>query len=212
MQLQFIEVFLNTILLQYNYPWYERIFDQYSEIIMVFVLPIIILIFILRKKKKSYHSHWNTLIEGFQYSTQDFYELVEAELYNHEVENISTGYTNLAVAGLGSHRRMYLEVQWKDLHYYICAAPFGDGFFVSSWLQNSHSLVEVLVYKLPIIGGKLHSWFFPETIYKVDTSSMFMTFAHSSVMKAIDQITSEAGVRALSESERKPILADLFKR
>jgi hypothetical protein len=200
------------VLLQYYAPWYERIFDAYSEIILVVILPLFILFFLLRRKKKTYHSHWNTLLAGFNYSSQEFFELVEAELYKHEVDDISTGYTNLATGGIGSDRRMYLEVEWNNLHYYICAAPFGDSFFVSAWLQNTHSAFEVLIYKIPLIGGRIHRLLFPETIYKIDTASMFMTFAHSSLMKVITEVTKDTGVRALTEEEKKPILHDVFKR
>lgn len=212
LHVSFSLVSFQHILLQYNYPWYERFFDNYGELIMVFVLPLLILFFILRRKKKTYHSHWNTLIEGFNYSIQDFYEQVESELQNHDIEDIATGYTDLAVAGVGSQRRMYLEIEWKNLHYYICAAPFGDSFFVSAWMQNSHSIFEAMIYKLPVIGGWLHRIFFRQTIYKIDTASMFMTFAHSSLMKVISEVTKDSGVRVLTEEEKKPILNDVFKR
>ena len=65
---------------------------------------------------------------------------------------------------------------------------------------------------LPFVGNYLAHAFFPITYYSIDTSSMFLTYAQSSVLKVIDDITNEKGVRSLTESERKPIMKDIFKR
>ena len=41
---------------------------------------------------------------------------------------------------------------------------------------------------------------------------MFRGAVYSAVLEVIDEITNAKGLRALSETERKPILTDLFKR
>ena len=41
---------------------------------------------------------------------------------------------------------------------------------------------------------------------------MFMSYAQSSVLKVIEDITNEKGVRALTEAERKPVLNNIFIR
>ncbi len=41
---------------------------------------------------------------------------------------------------------------------------------------------------------------------------MFMSYAQTSVLKVIDDITNDKGVRALTEAERKPILNNIFVR
>jgi hypothetical protein len=52
----------------------------------------------------------------------------------------------------------------------------------------------------------------PTTYYKIDTTLMFQESVHRAVVEVIDQMTQAKGLRALSESERKPILRNIFKR
>ena len=52
----------------------------------------------------------------------------------------------------------------------------------------------------------LHKKLYPVTYYRIDTASMFMSYAQSSVLKIIDEITNNKGTRALTENERKPVL------
>ena len=105
-----------------------------------------------------------------------------------------------------------LESSGKKYQYDICAAPFGDGFFVSWWLLDRASWIQILIRLIPFIGSWLVRKLYPITYYKIDTASMFMTYAQASVLKVIKDITNDKGVRALSEAERKPILNDIFKR
>ena len=111
-----------------------------------------------------------------------------------------------------SSKRRYIRVKWKEYQYDICAAPFGNGFFISWWLLYKNSIGKWLISKIPFVGGWLARILYPITYYKVDTASMFMTYAQSSVLKVLDDITNNKGVRALTESERKPVLNDIFKR
>ena len=85
-------------------------------------------------------------------------------------------------------------------------------FFVSSWLFYRNPILKILISKLPFIGGWLARKLFPVTFYKIDTASMFMTYAHQSVLNVVEAITKEKGTRALTEAERKPTLNNIFKR
>jgi len=207
---------MQATLLQASYSWYYTLENFLDELgnspLMTPILVLLLIFFILKRSKKSYHSNWNSLVENFYFSPSDFYELLQVELENHEVDGITSAETSLHEDWFGSHKRLYLKVKWRNLNYHVCAAPFGNHYFFSWHLQNSQSLFSLLISKIPFIGGWLFRRFFPETMYKLDTASMFMTFAHSSVLKVVDQITKEGGVRALTEAERKPVLADIFKR
>jgi hypothetical protein len=103
-------------------------------------------------------------------------------------------------------------VKWKDYQYDICAAPFGNGFFVSWWLLYRDSIWKIIISKIPFIGRWIARTLFPITYYRIDTASMFMTYAQSSVLKVIDDITNNKGVSALTKDERKPLLNDIFIR
>jgi uncharacterized metal-binding protein len=62
------------------------------------------------------------------------------------------------------------------------------------------------VVRIPILGPLYHFVFRPITYYKVDTMTMFQTAVHSAVLEVIDGLTKAAGVRALSDGDRKPIM------
>lgn len=179
---------------------------------LMYGLLIVYVFKIILSSIQNYHSRWSTLIDNFNFSSQEFYLRLQAELNSKDVRGVHFKQVELAEGGVFSPKRRYLRIIWKDYQYDICAAPFGKGFFISWWMYKSVSDGELCAEKFPLIGNWMARTFFPETPYKIDTASMFMSYAQSSVLKVIDDITKEKGIRALSESERKPVLMDIFKR
>jgi len=209
---------LTIISLQQKYyyrqrrAWYEDLFDILLNIPWLYVLiGLIILFFILRRTKKDFHSHWNTLIPNFKYLSKDFYAEFKKELLNHNIKGIRTSFVSLKEGGIASSRRLYLRVEWKNYQYDMCCAPFGDGLFLSSWLIYKTSIGQIIISRIPFIGGWLERKFYRVTYYKIDTASMFMTYCHNAMLKVADDITKDSGVR-IKEEDRKPILKDIFKR
>lgn len=180
--------------------------------IFLLILAFIIGLAIFRKNKPNPIANWNTLINNFEFSTKEFYEMLSKELQSQGINEITFKEKEFAEGGILSGSRLYLRVSWREYNYDCCFAPFGNGCFVSWWLFEQKGSIESFVSRIPIIGQTLSDVWFPMTYYKADTGSMFSKYAHSSVLKVIDEITKESGVRALSEDERKPILADIFKR
>ncbi len=180
--------------------------------IILLVLIIAVIIAFLSKKAKTYHSNWNTLIDNFEFSTNQFYTLLEQELKAQRVDNIRTETIILSEGGVFSSKRNYLRLTWKGYQYDICGAPFAKGFFVSWWLVLTQSHAELVIANVPLIGAWLHRKFYPMTYYKIDTASMFMSYAHTAVLNVIEQITADKGIRALSELERQPKVKDLLGR
>ncbi|MEN8775490.1 MAG: hypothetical protein ABF263_09240 [Polaribacter sp.] len=83
---------------------------------------------------------------------------------------------------------------------------------MSWWLLYKDSIAKILISKIPIVGGWLAQKLYPVTYYRIDTASMFMSYAQSSVLKVIDNITNNKGVSAFSEAEKKPVLNNIFIR
>lgn len=79
-------------------------------------------------------SHWSTLIEDFHTSALDFYTSVTAALARREAPKVRTSRVAWSEGGLGSAQREYLRIESGKFRYDICAAPFGTGYFFSSWL------------------------------------------------------------------------------
>ena len=178
---------------------------------LLVIVVLLVVISILRKPKEDYHSNWAQLLSGFKFSTKEFYELVQSEMQSHEINKLSFEKVSLKTGNVFSSERLYLRVHWNEYHYDLCFAPFGDGCFVSWWLIFETSAEEAFLTKIPLIGGWIGRAFFRKTYYKIDTASMFMTYAHKSVLVVIDEITKSTGIR-LSELERKPILNNIFHR
>ena len=183
---------------------------------MIFYIFILLLVlFVLAffsKSKESVHSNWNTLIDDFDFSSKEFYNLLNTELKSQGIDKIKVETAMLSEGSMFSSSREYLRLTWKEYQYDICGAPFGKGFFVSWWLIMKQAPAEMFIAKIPVIGGWLAQKFYPITYYKIDTASMFMTYAHQAVMNVIDQITSDKGVKKLSELERRPNMQDLLRK
>lgn len=181
----------------------------------MYVLYAIILFFILKtiftKKRKDHHSNWNTLVDKFSFSSQEFYKLLREELNDHGITGMKISNARLKEGNMFSSRRLYLRVEWKEYQYDMCAAPFADGFFLSWWLLFKTSVGQMITARIPFIGFWLVKKWYPVTYYKVDTASMFMSYCHQSVLNVLDEITKDSGVR-VNDTERKPTLKDFFKR
>jgi len=179
--------------------------------IIAFVLLLIIIIIALRKPKEDLHSHWSSLLPDFKFSTKEFYTLVRSEMISHDISKMSFVEVSLKTSSVVSAKRLYLRFKWQDYRYDLCFAPFGDGCFVSWWLIFEPSGGEAFLTNIPLIGGWIKKAFYKKTYYKIDTASMFMTYAQHSVLAVIDEITKNSGVR-LSQEERKPIMKSIFDR
>jgi len=220
----------------------------------------------MAKKVSVVLSHWYHLVEGLQHSPQQFYGSLEEAINRRQIPGVILSRVDYLEGGAFSAKREYVRAQRKELVFDVCAAPFGNGFFVSWWLGESRSswgslialglvalililfvflidklgffpgvltagivsslllvLLGVLVREgsiplelslseLPLFGAIYARFFEPVTYYKIDTTLMFQESVHVAVLEVVDQATQAKGLRALSESERKPVLHQLFKK
>lgn len=97
-------------------------------------------------------SHWYTLMENFQASPMDFYTSVETAIQKREVPNCELSRVDWREGGVLSAQREYLRVSRGRHNFDICAAPFGNGFFVSWWLSGTQSSLGPLALLLLITG------------------------------------------------------------
>ena len=156
-------------------------------------------------------AQWSSLVEGLQFSPKDFYASVERAVHLRRLPDISVSRVSYAEGGLFSAKREYLRVERKEHIFDICGAPFGTGFFFSSWLGARPSGCLGILLLIPLLNILVRS-FKRETYYKIDTALMFQESVHRAVLEVIDDITSAKGIRALSELERKPVMRNFFGR
>lgn len=69
--------------------------------------------------------------------------------------------------------------------------------------------LELAVLAMPLIGAFYKVLFAPDTYYRLDTMLMFHSVVHSSMMEVIDGLTTQKGVRGLSDDDRKPVFYKL---
>jgi hypothetical protein len=99
-----------------------------------------------------------------------------------------------------------------------------DSFFRGPWeflilifialfvIGQSESPVSVAVQELPGIGWLYRTFFKPPTYYRHDTAEMFLGAVHGAVLEVMDCLTTQKGVRAMTEFERKPVMRDFFRK
>lgn len=201
----------------YQYYQYgnQRAEGPSTSTLIIFVILAIILLFVfigivvsVRKKRAKVvsFSHWHHSFEGAQISAQEFYQAITDLVKAKSLPNIHVSRVDHHETGFYSAKRTYLRVQRFELLFDICAAPFGPGFFTSWWLGEKPTGFQIFVSMIPFMGGWLTKHLMPDTYYRKDTAIMFQESVHNAVLEALDQQTSAKGIRALSESERKPIV------
>lgn len=83
------------------------------------------------RKDQSIISHWHHLMEGLKDSPKHFYAGLSLAIKAREIPDIKATSTDYREGGLLSAKREYFRVLRKEYVFDICAAPFGNSFFVS---------------------------------------------------------------------------------
>ena len=97
-------------------------------------------------------SSWHHLVENFNTSPQEFYSLLEKAIARRQIPNLEISRVEWKEGGLLSANREYLRLSRERLICYICAAPFGTGFFFSSRMgQISTRLTPMQMFVLAVI-------------------------------------------------------------
>jgi len=167
----------------------------------IITLVVIIVLYIISRFPRSIKNQkpWQQGFENLRFSSEAFYQSCERAIRKREIPGISFSRVRYSEGGLTSAKREYLHIVRGDYVYDICAAPFGTGFFVSSWYFEKMLFMEKILFKIPIIKQLLES----KTYFQADTDAMFKSFVHTGMLEAIDEMTTSKGVRALTEFERR---------
>jgi hypothetical protein len=97
-------------------------------------------------------SHWYQLFEDFQTSPMDFYKSVEAAIRKRQVPDAEISRVDWREGGAFSAAREYLRIGRGRLIFDICAAPFGNSFFISWWLATTQSSLGTVALLSLMIG------------------------------------------------------------
>lgn len=174
-----------------------------SPMIVFLFVVIFIIIILVSIRPSEVVSRWHHHFDEFQFSSQEFYASVEHGIKRREVPHALVGTAEYFEGSVVSRRRAYFKVSNGEYIFDICAAPYGNSFFVSWWLRESKSAFELIL-------ARFFPFAFTKTYYEQDTGTMFRESVHHAVLEAIEAMTKEKGVRGPSELERQITLNPKF--
>lgn len=155
----------------------------------------IILIFVALKPQEVI-SRWHHAFDQEQFSSNECYTIIQECIEKRQIPSVKCYRFTFVVQGILTGKREYLRVTNGTYLFDICAAPYGNGFFISHWLKETKSVGEIILHRfLPFLGNK--------SAYQLDTETMFRETVHKAVLEAIEQISKPKGIRGLSELEKQ---------
>lgn len=118
--------------------------------------------------------HWSKLVEGFQTSPLEFYRAVETGLVQRQIPGLRTERVNWSEGGVLAPDREYLRVSGGRYRFDVCAAPFGTGFFFSTWMTERRPRYVILHLVVLAVLSLVFAWMLQKT-----TLAFLGTFANS---------------------------------
>ena len=170
-----------------------------SYLFIAFIIYAVILIARNPNRIQEVISHWHHLFDTPPFSSQDFYQAVQAAVETKEVKGVTFLRVVYSEGGIFTPNREYLRVKYYDYAFDICAAPFGNGYFVSWWLGELETPFFALLMNIPLIGG----WFRKrdKTFFELDTETMFKETVSHCIKEVVEKLTEERGQRKLSDAD-----------
>jgi hypothetical protein len=108
--------------------------------------------------------HWHKLVENLQTSSLGFYSSLEEALKRRKVHGLETSRIEWNEGGVLAPQREYLRITGERHSFDICAAPFGTGFFFSSWMTKTKArfvfLYLTFFFVASLVIWKLFEWMF----------------------------------------------------
>ena len=84
-----------------------------------------------RERQARQLDYKQNLVENFNCSPREFYALLGENLEKRRIPGLQADLVLMNESVGGSSKRLYLKIARERLAYYICAAPYGSGFFFS---------------------------------------------------------------------------------
>ncbi len=171
----------------------------FKDISILTVIAIILMI-VFAKMPLVIKSHWQTFLDGFQISSDEFYSLVKEGLQERNIPHIDITEESFLEKNILSAKRIYLRITQEEYIFYICCAPYGTGTFVSSWLCIRD---DRFINRIPIFSKLAEKNRHNKTFYQMDIEAMFQSSVHTTVVAAVDSMTEAKGRRGLNEFEKQ---------
>lgn len=189
--------------------------EELIKNILILLIVFFIIYGIIKANSRSIkvvHSHWHHMFETRSFTPEEFYEALQEDIAEKEVEKLLISRITHSEGGLVlSANRTYLRVKFREYIMDICAAPFAkEAFFVSWWLGDAGITFRDFLMCIPVIGRLFSRR--EKTFYEQDTAIMFKEMVASCVKDTIEQLTETKGVRLTDITDWKGTAIQFNKR
>ncbi len=155
--------------------------------------------------------HWIAFADNLQFSAQDFYQKLEAQLAERKIPGLEMSKVEYAEGGLLSHRRIYFRLIRERLAFDTCAAPFGTGYFFSC--RTVHSPLAVQLWHVLAVLGFLTVLYFLLAYY---LGMIFAAIAVGWLVVAVAQVFRNTLAMKLADLDaafiKTPILGPIYEK
>ena len=167
--------------------------------VILIVLLVLVVSYIRNKNRFESQKPWQHFYDELQFSSKEFFNQVEEGVNRRKVPEVDFAIETFLETHIFSSRREYLRISLGEFVFFICAAPYGTGTFVSEWLCVKR---EGFFNTIPFLSKLMGKDRKDKTFYQIDTEAMFRSIIHSTVIETLEAITSSKGIRGLSETEK----------
>lgn len=156
-------------------------------------------------------ARWSGKLDGAAVSPLEFYQMVEAEISESELPDISFSYIwRREGSSFFSPKRIYLRIRHKRLFFDVGAFLAGNSLVVSWWLHEDFPGIADLFAEIPVIGFFIERTTKAATYYSVDRIEFFQKSVHEAVLKVVDQLSEEINAAILPVEEREPVWKEIW--
>jgi len=164
-----------------------------------------------KSKSDEVLNHWIAFADNLQFSGQEFYEKIQAELTTRKVPGLEISQVEYAEGGLFSEQRIYLRFIRERLAFDTCAAPFGTGYFFSC--RTVHSPVVVQLWQVLVVLGALTGLYFLFAYY---LGMIFAAIAVAGLVLAVAQVFRNTLAMKLADLDatliKTPVLGPIYEK
>lgn len=189
-----------------------------SYLILLLALLVIIpsILYVLspdQPKVEDSLAHWHVTIPGLTIPQDRFYAFLSERVDRLKLEGVKIERYRVYEEHLASFTRPYLRVRRGNLRYFVFAAPFGESFFVSSWLLYQRRTFLRFLLHVPVLGwlvGGLVRLLSADTLYQYDSALHFHEILHHTTLEVVEVLISMEDAPPLATEAKKPILREVY--
>jgi len=164
-----------------------------------------------KSKRDEVLNHWIAFADNLQFSGQEFYQRLEAQLSERKIPGLEISKVDYSEGGLLADQRVYLRFIRERLAFDTCAAPFGTGYFFSC--RTVHSPVVVQLWHVLAVMGFLTGLYF---LFAYHLGMIFAAIAVGGLVLAVAQVFRNTLTMKLANLDalliKTPVIGPIYEK